>query len=158
MSSELKIAVHERTGLDAGRVHRLGLGRHVIGRDPAGSIQLRSSNVSRQHAILEVSPAGLTISDLGSKNGVLLKRKEGTEPLSGPTRLADGAVLEIGGIELQIAHPGVQVDEALARVGEATITRMQAASAVPTRRAGPLVPLLVTAVFAGLVAALLWLD
>ena len=59
--------------------------------------------MSRKHAILEVSPAGLTITDLGSKNGVLLKRKDGTEPLSGPMRLADGAVLEIGGIELQIA-------------------------------------------------------
>lgn len=159
MSNELKIAVRERTGPDVGRVHRLGLGRHVIGRDPAGSIQLRDHNVSRQHAILEVSPSGLTVTDLGSKNGVLLlKRKQGKAPLTGPTPLVDGAVIDVAGIELEISHPGAQVDEALARVGEPTITRMQGAADVAGRRAGPLVPLMVTVVFAGLVAALLWLG
>lgn len=158
MSSELKIGVRERTGPDVGRVHRLGLGRHVIGRDPAGAIQLRDSNVSRQHAILEVSPSGLTVTDLGSKNGVLLKRKQGKTPLTGPTPLVDGAVIDVAGIELEISHPGAQVDEALARVGEPTITRMQGAADEAGRRAGPLVPLVVTVMFAGIVAALLWLG
>lgn len=156
--TDLTIAVREQTGIDAGRVHQLRLGRHVIGRDPSASIQLRSTDVSRQHAILEVSPEAVTVTDLGSKNGVLLKRKQGKTPVTGPTQLADGAIIEVGGIDLLIAHPGAQVDRALARVGEATVTRMQGAGAMAGARPGPLVPLLLTAVFAAVVAALLWLG
>lgn len=157
--SDLAIAVREQTGPDAGRVHQLRLGRHVIGRDPAASVQLRSADVSRQHAILEVSPAAVTITDLGSKNGVLLKKgRKGMAPISGPTRLADGAVVDVGGVLLLIAHPGAQVDEALARVGEATITRMHAGDRDRGGQPGALVPLAVTAVFAALVGVLLWLG
>ncbi len=160
MRSELAIAVREQTGSDAGRVHHLRLGRHVIGRDPTASIQLRSGDVSRQHAILEVSPEAVTITDLGSKNGVLLKRtgKPGGVPLAGPTRVADGAVIEVGGVDLLIAHPGAQVDEALARVGEATITRVISGGVGGARTPGVATPLLVTAMFAVIVAALLWLG
>lgn len=156
--SDLAIAVREQTGPDVGRVHQLRLGRHIIGRDPAGSIQLRSADVSRQHAILEVSPSAVTITDLGSKNGVLLKKKHGATRITAPTRLADGAVIDIGGVELLIAHPGAQVDEALARVGEPTITRMHGGPRDRGGQPGALVPLMVTAVFAALVGALLWLG
>ena len=156
--SELAIAVREQTGVDAGRVHHLRPGRHVIGRDPSLSVSLRCADVSRQHAVLEVSPAAVVVTDLGSKNGVLLKQRQATTRLSGPTRLADGAVIEVGGVELTIVHPGARVDEALARVGEATITRIGAASGPRSGGPGPAAPLLVTALFAGIVAALLWLG
>jgi DNA segregation ATPase FtsK/SpoIIIE, S-DNA-T family len=157
MSDEPRIAVREQTGADVGRVHHLPAGRHVLGRDPTAAIQLRCADVSRQHAILEVSESAVIVTDLGSKNGVLLRRKKSTTQLTGPTALADGAVIEIGGIELLIAHPGLQVDRALAAVGEATITRMQSPNAASGER-GPVVPLVITALFAGLVGALLWLD
>jgi len=158
MSCELTIVVRELTGPDAGRMHPLGLGRHVIGRDPAGSIHLRSGDVSRQHAILEVSALGVTVTDLGSKNGVTLKLASEMRALTGPARLDDGAVIEIGGIELQIAHPGAQVDAALVRGGEATITHLQGGGGASPLRPGPLVPLVLTVVFAALVGALLWLG
>lgn len=152
------IAVREQTGIDAGRVHHLGVGQHVIGRDPSASIQLRSTDVSRRHALLEVSTERVTVTDLDSKNGVLLRGKQGKKALTGPTRLADGAVIEVGGIELLVAHPGAQVDRALASVGEATITRMHSASDVAARGPGAALPLVLTAVFAAVVAALLWLG
>ncbi len=158
MTSEVVIAVREQTGIDAGRVHHLRLGSHVIGRDPSASIQLRSTDVSRQHAMLEVSPEAVTITDLDSKNGVLLKGKKGKKALTGATRLADGAVVEVGGIELLVAHPGAQVDRALATVGEATITRMHSGNADPRGRSGVVLPLVLTAVFAAVVAGLLWLE
>ena len=158
MSSELTVIVRELTGLDAGRVHPLRLGRHVIGRDPTGSIQLRSGDVSRQHAILEVSALGVTVTDLGSKNGVMLRVAGEMRALTGPARLDDGAVIEIGGIELQVVHPGAQVDAALVRGGEATITRLQGGAGGLPLRPGPLLPLLLTVAFAALVAALLWLG
>lgn len=157
MSDEPTIAVREQNGADAGRVHPLGPGRHVIGRDAGAAIQLRCADVSRKHAILEVSPAAVIITDLGSKNGVLLKRKKSTTQLTGPTALTDGALIEIGGIDLLIAHPGVQVDQALTKVGEATITRMLP-GANRGRERGAAVPLLITALFAGLVGVLLWLE
>ena len=158
MSSEPTVIVRELTGLDAGRVHPLRLGRHVIGRDPTGSIQLRSGDVSRQHAILEVSALGVMVTDLGSKNGVMVRVAGELRALTGPARLDDGAVLEIGGIELQILHPGAQVDAALVRGGEATITRLSGAGGGVMMRPGPVIPIVLTVVFATLVAALLWFD
>lgn len=158
MAEELTIAVREQTGVDAGRVHHLGLGRHVIGRDPAAAIQLRSTDVSRQHALLEVAIDAITITDLGSKNGIHLKRKQGATRLPGPTRVSDGAVVDVGGIELLIVHPGAQVEGALSRFGEATITRVLDDSSRGGRGAAVLVPLLLTAMFAGLIGVLLWLD
>ena len=158
MSSELTIVVRERTGPDAGRVHQLRLGRHVIGRDPTGSIQLRSGDVSRQHAILEVSALGVIVTDLGSKNGVMLRIAGEMRALSGPARLADGSVIEIGGVELEIEHPGAQVDEALARGSEPTITRLEGIGKLAPLRPGPLVPLVLTVLFAALVVTLLWLE
>lgn len=158
MAEPPAIAVREQTGPDAGRVHPLAPGRYVIGRDPTAAIQLASTDVSRQHALLEIASDAVTITDLGSKNGILLKRKGGTTRLKGPTRLADGAVVDVGGIELLIVHPGVQVDGALNSHGEATITRMIGAGSRGMRGAAVLVPLLLTAMFAGLVGVLLWLE
>mgnify|MGYP000446909374 CR=1 FL=1 len=99
MAEQPAIAVREQTGVNAGRVHTLTIGRHVIGRDPTATIQLASTDVSRQHALLEVAADAITVSDLGSKNGVHLKRKGGTTRLTVPTRLTDGAVLDVGGID-----------------------------------------------------------
>jgi hypothetical protein len=78
--------------------------------------------------------------------------------LTGPARLDDGAVLEIGGIELQILHPGARVDAALVRGGEATITRLSGAGGGVMMRPGPVIPIVLTVVFATLVAALLWFE
>ncbi len=155
--SEARVAIREQTGADAGRVHHLPTGRHVLGRDAAAAVQLRSADVSRQHAVIEVSESAVVVTDLGSKNGVLLKREKSTTRLTGPTALADGAVIEVGGIDLLVAHPGLQVDRALMAVGEATITRMQAPGSA-SRERGAAVPLMITALFASLVGALLWLD
>ena len=159
MAEESTIAVREQTGVDAGRVHVLKPGRYVIGRDPTVAIQLASTDVSRQHALLEVASDAITISDLGSKNGIHLKREGGATRLLGATRLADGAVVDVGGIELLIVHPGARVDGALNRHGEATVTRMiMGYGSRGLRGAAVLVPLLLTLMFAGLVGVLLWLE
>lgn len=155
----MTIAVREQTGVNAGRVHVLRPGRHVIGREPAVAIQLASTDVSRQHALLEVASDAITISDLGSKNGIHLKRAGGAIRLLGATPLTDGAVVDVGGIELMIVHPGVRVEGALNRHGEATVTRMIVGDgARRLRGAAVLVPLALTAMFAGLVGVLLWLE
>lgn len=48
-------------------------GTHVIGRDSTCSIALDDELVSRRHAMFVVTADGVSVRDLGSKNGVLLK-------------------------------------------------------------------------------------
>ena len=45
-------------------------GRVVIGRDATADISIGDSSVSSRHAALDISDSGLTITDLGSANGV----------------------------------------------------------------------------------------
>jgi S-DNA-T family DNA segregation ATPase FtsK/SpoIIIE len=149
------ITLRERNGVDAGRVHALAPGRHVVGRDPAAAVCLRGADVSRRHASVTVTADAVTVADLGSKNGVRVIRGGGPARIDGPVRLGDGGLFEVGGIELEISHPGAQVEEALARVGETTVTRMEFV-APPRRRPSPTAPLIATVVFAAIVAVLLW--
>ena len=92
MAEEATIVVREQTGVNAGRVHMLRIGSHVIGRDPAATIQLASTDVSRQHALLEVASDAITISDLGSKNGTLVNGSR----IQGPTPLRKGDQIKLG--------------------------------------------------------------
>ena len=52
-----------------GIVIPLPAGTHIVGRDSTADVRIDSSGVSRRHALIDVSPAGVTIEDLGSKNG-----------------------------------------------------------------------------------------
>src|SRR5882672_11039801 len=47
-------------------------GTTTIGRDPTNQIPLPSSSVSREHAEVICRPDGLTVRDLGSRNGILV--------------------------------------------------------------------------------------
>jgi DNA-binding winged helix-turn-helix (wHTH) protein len=58
-------------------------GEAIIGRDPAATIVIDSSDVSRQHARLFISDDHVTIEDLGSKNGTFV----GSERLLAPRTL-----------------------------------------------------------------------
>ncbi|WAS96262.1 FHA domain-containing protein [Nannocystis punicea] len=150
MGREPEIFVREESGPGRGRTHALAPGRALIGRDPQAAVALICDDVSRVHAALDVTPEGLTVTDLGSKNGVY---RDGAA-LVGATPLAHGDVIVVGGISLRVHHPGAQVDAALRRGGEVTVTRVrQALAAEPDESL--LLPAAVTLGFAALVAALL---
>lgn len=150
------ITLRERTGADAGRVHALGPGRHVVGRDLAAAVCLRGADVSRRHASVTVTADAVVVADLGSKNGVREILGGKATRIGGPVRLGDAGIFEVGGIELEISHPGARVEEALARVGETTVTRIDVAM-LPRRAAPPAtLPLIATAVFAAIVVVLMW--
>src|SRR5882724_10699969 len=51
---------------------KLAEGTTTIGRDPTNQIPLPHSSVSREHAQIICGPDGLTVRDLGSRNGVLV--------------------------------------------------------------------------------------
>jgi DNA-binding winged helix-turn-helix (wHTH) protein len=63
----------------------------MIGRDPSCDIQVQDRQVSRFHARITPNAEGVTIEDLGSKNGT---NHNGVE-LTGPVMLQDGDLLGI---------------------------------------------------------------
>lgn len=63
----------------------------MLGRDPSCDIQVQDRQVSRFHARITPTPEGVTLEDLGSKNGT---NHNGTE-LAGPIMLQDGDMFGI---------------------------------------------------------------
>ncbi|GAB1472173.1 hypothetical protein MASR2M66_30510 [Chloroflexota bacterium] len=63
----------------------------MMGRDPSCEIQVQDRQVSRFHARITPTPEGVTLEDLGSKNGT---NHNGTE-LAGPILLQDGDMFGI---------------------------------------------------------------
>ena len=80
------------TGLDAGRVHPLGMKTCELGRGMDMGIRIRDRAVSRIHARLSQHEGGYLLEDIGSPNGTFINglRVRGATPL--PPR----CVLEMG--------------------------------------------------------------
>ena len=70
----------------------------TIGRQEGNTIRLTERNVSRRHARLVKDNGSILIEDLGSYNGV---RVNG-EKISGPTKIKEGDLVEIGDYDLGI--------------------------------------------------------
>jgi DNA segregation ATPase FtsK/SpoIIIE, S-DNA-T family len=96
------LALHVVGGRSAGLVVPLDRGRLTIGRAPGNDVVLDDPDVSRQHAVLEVGAASITLRDLASTNGT---RVDGVLlPASGcPVR--PGAVISLGDSLLMLAGP-----------------------------------------------------
>ena len=80
--------------------HQIALrpGRFVIGRAAEAQLALDDPLASRQHAALLVTAAGVTVQDLGSRNGVVVNGVR----ISGSAALAPGDRLKIGRQELTL--------------------------------------------------------
>ena len=85
---------------DEGRKTVVNLARDemTIGRQDGNAIRLTERNVSRRHARLVKQNGNILIEDLGSYNGV---RVNG-EKITGPTRIKEGDLVEIGDYDLGI--------------------------------------------------------
>ena len=67
----------------AAGTHRIGPGEHVVGRVDSCAVVVKETKISRQHATLQVTPAGCFVKDLGSANGSFLNGKKlGSEPVA----------------------------------------------------------------------------
>jgi DNA-binding winged helix-turn-helix (wHTH) protein len=82
------------------RVIVLEDGDNTVGRDPQCTVWLDASGVSRRHARIRTvrGDAAVLLQDLGSKNGTLVENS----PITGQVRLTDGAVIQIGSVELKL--------------------------------------------------------
>jgi DNA-binding winged helix-turn-helix (wHTH) protein len=75
-------------------------GENVIGRDSRCAVHLADAGVSRRHAAIHVTAAArqALLEDLGSTNGTFVGRRR----ITAPTVLADGDVVRIGPVELEL--------------------------------------------------------
>jgi pSer/pThr/pTyr-binding forkhead associated (FHA) protein len=74
--------------------------RAVIGRDPDCDIRLASRSVSRRHALVEKTPNGWIVRDLGSANGTRVNGARVTEaPLVAGAAVMFGEVEALFGVE-----------------------------------------------------------
>jgi DNA-binding winged helix-turn-helix (wHTH) protein len=82
------------------RVIVLEDGDNTVGRDPECAVWLDASGVSRRHACIRTvrGDDAVLLEDLGSKNGTLVQNS----PITGRVRLTDGAVIQIGSVELTL--------------------------------------------------------
>lgn len=71
----------------------------VVGRDPGCDVVLSDARVSRRHLVLEAHDADrILVRDLGSANGTCVNG----EPISGPTLVRSGDVIEVGDTKLTL--------------------------------------------------------
>ncbi|MBI5477865.1 MAG: FHA domain-containing protein [Deltaproteobacteria bacterium] len=78
------------------------LGRaYVIGRAAGCALRLDDRDVSREHATVRRDYAGVTLLDLGAKNGVLA----GGQRLAGPYQLTDGDEIVVGATAIRFVDP-----------------------------------------------------
>jgi DNA-binding winged helix-turn-helix (wHTH) protein len=72
----------------------LAPGETIVGRDPGAAISIPDQSVSRRHAVVRVSDDGVTVEDLGSKNGTFVQgeRVRATYPLADEDHVRFGSV------------------------------------------------------------------
>jgi DNA-binding winged helix-turn-helix (wHTH) protein len=82
------------------RVIVLEEGSNTVGRDPECTVWLDASGVSRRHARIRTvrGDDAVLLQDLGSKNGTVVQNS----PITGEVRLSDGAVIQIGSVQLKL--------------------------------------------------------
>jgi len=85
-----------------GRSYPLAAGVNLIGREPGAALCLDASSVSRRHAEIAVSAAGVTLRDLGSKNGTFV----GATRVDDRVALSDGDEIRIGTVQVQFRSAG----------------------------------------------------
>ena len=75
-------------------------GTHLIGRRPDCAVVIDQPSVSRVHARLEVSPRGMVIEDLRSKNGTFVEERR----ITAVTELLPRGVIRIGEVKVELTR------------------------------------------------------
>jgi S-DNA-T family DNA segregation ATPase FtsK/SpoIIIE len=93
-------------GLAAGDSVPLPAGRAVVGRGDRANVRIGSSEISREHCLLDVTPAGaVTLTDLGSRNGTDLNGSR----VTGQVTVRPEDVIALGGAVLVQVLPAGSV-------------------------------------------------
>ena len=73
----------------------------LIGRSESNDVQIDQDSISKLHARIRMTDAGMLIKDAGSKNGIYINY----EPLEGEHALADGDTVTLGHFMFQFHRP-----------------------------------------------------
>ena len=93
-----------------GREYDLHDGENLVGRERAASVRINSGSISRHHARITISPRGVTIEDLDSKNGTTLRgrRIHSVSDLRDGDRIVFGTVAAV----LRAVRPAITTQTA----------------------------------------------
>ena len=86
------------TGKYKGKRVKLTDAETVIGRDETAKIRIATQELSRQHCLLIVSPTGVLVRDLGSRNGTFVNGM----PIAEETLLKPGDTLTAGPMSFEL--------------------------------------------------------
>jgi DNA-binding winged helix-turn-helix (wHTH) protein len=94
----------------AGREFDLHDGENLVGRERGASVRINSGSISRHHARITVSPSGVTLEDLDSKNGTTLRGR----PIHSVSDLRDGDRIVFGTVAavLRAVRPATTTETA----------------------------------------------
>ncbi|MDQ1629818.1 MAG: segregation ATPase FtsK/SpoIIIE, family [Actinomycetota bacterium] len=127
------LELHVTAGVDAGSVHCLPPGEHVVGRGVEAHVRLRDPTLSRAHCLIHVAAEGTYVTDLGSANGTYVDGTTvaATEP---PRPLQPGQVLRVGDSCLALAVPAARsAPTRVDRDGHPLVPRPPRLAGVPGR-------------------------
>jgi len=102
-------------------------GEFAVGRNASCQLSLDDPLVSRRHALLIVTPDGVDVEDLQSRNGVLVNGQR----IHGRVRLAAGDTILIGAQEMTIL-PGHETQASAHHRANMTLPKMAAATPAPS--------------------------
>ncbi|USQ75365.1 FtsK/SpoIIIE domain-containing protein [Ornithinimicrobium cryptoxanthini] len=110
LGPEAPVSVLVTSGPDAGAAHRLRPGSHVtFGRDPWVDVVVHDPGLSRHHATLSTTRAGIVVEDAASTNGTRL----GETVLDEPTVWPPSVPLRLGSTVLELAPDAAAVSRAV---------------------------------------------
>jgi len=87
------------SGKSAGRAIALKNGRLLIGRAESCDVRPLGEEVSRKHCAIVMEPTGLTVEDLGSRNGTFVNDVKITAKVA----LGDGDTVRVGPLALKVS-------------------------------------------------------
>lgn len=99
------------------------VGTLEVGRECDGVI-VADARVSRRHARLSVTPAGLELVDLGTTNGTFLNGA----PVTGPVLVAPGDRITLGDTQVVLHDPPVRPDETVGADPRSTVAAVARAA------------------------------
>ena len=94
----MRVKLKVLKGASAGKVFEIKVPQFVIGRSSGCQLRPQSDAISRQHCAFLMNEDGVTVRDLGSRNGTLVN---GTA-ITGETRLKTGDEVRVGPLYLQV--------------------------------------------------------
>ncbi|SDX48558.1 DNA segregation ATPase FtsK/SpoIIIE, S-DNA-T family [Modestobacter sp. DSM 44400] len=115
-------------GPDAGHVLPLGRGDLVVGRGAGCGFPLTDPDVSRRHVLVSVGAGQVTVTDLASSNGTVLRTPAGHVPLGDrPSPWAVGSTLLLGASAVRLSGPrGEPLDRSPAPQGRLRVRPVHA--------------------------------